>query len=125
MVNIELIWFYVHRKLRYVQTTKKPKQFTIRTFPHKKDPQSMYVKPDSLDKTHANYTYMKIRTCKNTTFFGSPIPRNLDIYRQNPENHQNIITNELLHGGVLWMFGNFSSIFIDRKGPNIHTYISM
>ena len=84
----------------------------------------MYVKPDSLDKTHANYTYMKIRTCKNATFVGAAIPRNLDIYRRNPENRQKIIKNELLHGDVLWMFGHFSSIFIERKGPNVHTYIS-
>ena len=60
----------------------------------------MYVKPDSLDKTHANYTYMKIRTCKNATFFGPPIPRNLDIYRRNPEKPQKNIKNELLHRNV-------------------------
>ena len=62
--------------------TKQPKQFTIQTLPHKKDPQSMYVKPDSLDKTHANYTYMERCTSKHATFFESPIPRNHDVYRR-------------------------------------------
>ena len=56
MVNIERF------KHPYIQTYQKPKQFTIQTFPHKTDPQTMYVKPYLLDKTHGNNTYNKIHT---------------------------------------------------------------
>ena len=44
----------------------------------------MYVKPDSLDKTHANHTYMKIRTGKNAVFRHPPLPETLEIYRRFP-----------------------------------------
>ena len=49
-------------KHTYIQTYKTPKHFTIQTFRHKTDPQSRYVKPDLLDKTHGNNTYKKIQT---------------------------------------------------------------
>ena len=85
----------------YIQIfKKKPKQFTTLTILCPRGSKTMYVKPDSVDKTHAKHTYMRIHTRKNTTFFGPPIPQTLDIYHQKTGNHQKIIKIELLHRNV-------------------------